>query len=143
MSMNEIQIERDSKESYGKPQWDAQERHYKEMLKETQNLWNKQQDDFSLLRECISWMHNLSNLYEEQGESTKAYYYLVTPHNWIVDKLHDPALSKDDSDRTLNILGMTFTPLYEYSLKQECCNTCRQNLEEQREWFEQTMKQLH
>ena len=141
--MNKIQIERDSKESYGKPQWDSQERHYKEMLKETQNLWNKQQDDFSLLRECISWMHNLSNLYEEQGESTKAYYYLVTPHNWIVDKLHDPALSKDDSDRTLNILGMTFTPLYEYSLKQECCNTCRQNLEEQREWFEQTMKQLH
>ena len=141
--MNEIQIQRDSKESYGKPQWDAQERHYKEMLKEAQSLWNKQQDDFSLLRECISWMHNLSNLYEEQGESTKAYYYLVTPHNWIVDKLHDPALSKDDSDRTLNILGMTFTPLYEYSLKQECCNTCRQNLEEQREWFEQTMKQLH
>ena len=141
--MNEVQIKRDSKGSYGKPQWDAQERHYKEMLKEAQSLWNKQQDDFSLLRECISWMHNLSNLYEEQGESTKAYYYLVTPHNWVVDKLHDPALSKDDSDRTLNILGMTFTPLYEYSLKQECCNTCRQNLEEQREWFEQTMKQLH
>ena len=141
--MNEVQIERDSKGSYGKPQWDAQERHYKEMLKEAQSLWNKQQDDFSLLRECISWMHNLSNLYEEQGKSTKAYYYLVTPHNWVVDKLHDPALSKDDSDRTLNILGMTFTPLYEYSHKQECCNTCRQNLEEQREWFEQTMKQLH
>jgi hypothetical protein len=141
--MNEVQIERDSKGSYGKPQWDAQERHYKEMLKEAQSLWIKQQDDFSLLRECISWMHNLSSLYEEQGESTKAYYYLVTPHNWVVDKLHDPALSKDDSDRTLNILGMTFTPLYEYSHKQECCNTCRQNLEEQREWFEQTMKQLH
>lgn len=141
--VNEAQIELDSKESYGKPQWAGQERHYKEMLKEAQTLWNKNQDDFGLLRECISWMHNLSNLYEEQEKSAKAYYYLVTPHNWVVNKLHDPELSKDDSDRTLNILGMTFTPLYEYSLKQECCNTCKQNLEEQREWFEQTMKELH
>ena len=119
------------------------ESQYKNDLANAETLWTKDRNDVVLQTRWVKCMHNLAKVYEAQSDHKKTFYYLITPHNWIVNKLHDRTLSEDEITITLNALKITFDPLYEYSLKRPCCNTCRQNLEDQRAWFKYTEKQLH
>jgi hypothetical protein len=119
------------------------ESQYKNDLANAETLWTKDRNDVVLQTRWVKCMHNLAKVYEAQSDHKKTFYYLITPHNWIVNKLHDRTLSEDEITITLNALKITFDPLYEYRLKRPCCNICRQNLEDQRAWFKHTENQLH
>ena len=118
--------------------WMGEERHYKEILVSIERLRSTNKNDVALLMKWVSCMHRLSAIYEGQSDQDKTYYYLITPHNWVVDRLHDKTLSEDDVAITKNLLGITFEPLYKYIMKKACCSDCMKNLEQQRAWLEQT-----
>lgn len=120
--------------------WLGEERHYKELLVTIERQRSKDKNDVALLMKWVSCMHRLSAIYEGESDLDKTYYYLITPHNWLVARLHDKTLSEDEIAITKNLLGITFEPLYKYIMKKACCNDCLKNLEQQRAWLARSTK---
>jgi hypothetical protein len=138
-----LRTEINEEHGYNPQYWHGEENHHKEALVEAESLWSKDRDNIELLMRWVSCMHDLAKLYELKPDYKKTFYHLITPHNWIVNKLHDKTLSEDEITITLNALKITFLPLYRYSLKRPCCDACRKNLEDQHAWFKHTEKRLH
>lgn len=141
--MDTSQATNNDKQSTPQKYWSEAEIQAKNALTEIKSQLSQDPHNVVLIMKWISSMQHLAEVYEARGDLIKAYYYLITPHNKIVDRLHDKALNEDEISITLSALSITFKPLHAYSLKHPCCDDCKKSLEEQRAWLEHSKSQLH
>lgn len=141
MSTPEVAI--DEPLFYPEQYWLDAERHYKKALKPLEKAWQQNKDDLSLFLSWVDGMHQLARVYQHRSDNGKAFHHLLTPHNWLVNKLYDKTLTDDEKATTLNAMRITFPPLYAYSQKHPCCENCSRTLEDTQAWFKQSAKKLH
>lgn len=123
--------------------WTDEEWQLKQTLTEVESLWSADKDNIMILSWWIKAMHNMADYYQKQSRFSKTFYYLVTPHNWLINQLHREDKTQDEIDLIIHMMQTTFKPLYDFSLVQPCCDKCRNNLEETRLMLKQRSKTLH
>ncbi len=67
--------------------WLDAEHCYQEVIEHIARQWEDEPENFELLMGWISGQHNLSVLYETQGQHYTALRYLIMPHHWIIGTL--------------------------------------------------------
>ena len=101
---------------------------YHQAIQCIEQEWLAPYTDSHLLMAWISAFHNLAELYERQGQTTRALHYLKIPHQRMA-KLVDQA---DNSEKLTYIalcgLKMTLMPLIAFSKKYPTCDNCLTSL---------------
>lgn len=108
--------------------WFDAQYYYQNAISHIEALWSSDPQNIQLLLGWISGMHNLSALFEIQGDFQSALHYLKAPHEHMLSITQDDTQSESMQLIALKALKITLTPLLEFSQQHPICNPCLESL---------------
>lgn len=115
---------------YEKQNWLQAEYYYKEAESQLDYLWSAEPTNINLLMAWICTLHNLSTLFEQQGDRQIGLRYLLIPHNRMINLTQSKEASEDVKLIAIKALKLTFPPILVFSKKNPICNDCKQSIQE-------------
>jgi len=107
-------------ECYKKENWLQAEYYFKEAESQLDFLWALDLENIHLLMAWITSLHNLSKVYELQGDEQLALRHLLIPHYRVLEVTQDESSSEDLKVIAINALNLTFKPILSFTQKISC-----------------------
>ena len=120
---------KDGNEYFNDGKYLQAEYYYKEAQSYLEMLWAEDKSNVQLLMAWICTLHNLSALFEHQGQTQMALQYLLIPHNRMLVMSQENKHCEDHQIIALNALKITFNPLLLFSKKYPICDSCQKTIE--------------
>jgi len=86
----------------------------------------------------ICTLHNLSTLFEQQGDKQIGLHYILSAHYRMIQLTQGEKTAEDVKLIAINALKITFPPLLAFSKRNAICENCEQSIKA----FQQQIK-LH
>lgn len=115
-------------ECYKKENWLQAEYYFKEAESQLDFLWALDLENIHLLMAWITSLHNLSKVYELQGDEQLALRHLLIPHYRVLEVTQDENSSEDMKLIAINALNLTFKPILSFTQKYPVCESCVEGL---------------
>lgn len=110
--------------------WSQAEHYYKEAESHLDYLWSTDATNVNLLMAWICTLHNLSSLFEQQGNSHIGLHYLLIPHHRMMNLSQSKEASEDIKLIAINALKLTFRPIFLFTKRNPICKDCEQALKD-------------
>ena len=123
--------------------WFDAQYYYQNAISHIEALWSSDPQNIQLLLGWISGMHNLSALFEIQGDFQTALYYLKAPHEHMSSITQDDTQSESMQLIALRALKITLTPLLEFSQQHPICDPCLDSLHAAEEFINSSQPIIH
>jgi len=123
--------------------WFDAQFYYQNAISHIEALWAEDPQNIQLLLGWISGMHNLSALFEVQGDFHTALHYLKAPHEHMLNITQDETQTESMQLIALRALKITLTPLLEFSQKHPVCNPCLESLHAAEEFINASQPIIH
>jgi len=113
---------------FDEKQWLQAEYYYREAYGVLERQWNDAPLETELLMAWICACHNLSTLFEVQGELEVSLQYLKIPHLKLKELAACDTSSEDLKLIAFKALKFTLTPLLSFAKKYPICANCQKDL---------------
>jgi len=123
--------------------WTEAENYYYQAESMIEQEWQQDVENVELLLAWVASLHNLSNLFEAQGEAQVALRYLTLPHYRLLTLYRESVLSDESEIMMYRAIKITLLPLLEFSRRYPICNSCLEHLQATKEWLLTPNKTLH
>jgi len=123
--------------------WFDAQFYYQNAISHIEALWAEDPQNIQLLLGWISGMHNLSALFEVQGDFHTALHYLKAPHEHMLNITQDETQTESMQLIALRALKITLMPLLEFSQKHPVCNPCLESLHAAEEFINASQPIIH
>ena len=119
------------------------EYYYKEAESQLDYLWTADPENVQLLMAWICALHNLSTLFELQGNKQIGLEYLLIPHNRMLNLSHSEETSDDLKLIAIKALKITFKPILTFTQKHPICGGCEQVIKEFQNHINSSKEVIH
>lgn len=123
--------------------WFDAQYYYQNAISHIEALWVSDPQNIQLLLGWISGMHNLSALFEIQGDFQTALYYLKAPHEHMLSITQDDTQTESMQLIALKALKITLAPLLEFSEQHPICDSCLASLNAAEEFINSSQPIIH
>ena len=123
---------------YQQKNWLQAEYYFKEAESQLDYLWSLEPTNVNLLMAWICTLHNLSTLFEQQGDKQIGLHYILSAHYRMIQLTQGEKTAEDVKLIAINALKITFPPLLAFSKRNPICEDCEQSIKA----FQQQIK-LH
>ncbi|WP_077338255.1 hypothetical protein [Pseudocolwellia agarivorans] len=130
-------------ECYEKQNWLQAEYYYKEAELQLDYLWSAEPTNINLLMAWICTLHNLSTLFEQQGDKQIGLRYLLIPHHRMLNLTQSKQATEDVKLIAIKALKLTFPPILVFSQKNPICNDCKQSIQAFQQQLESQQEVVH
>ena len=117
--------------------------YYKEAVDRLDQLWSEDLTNVELLMAWICAAHNLSTLFEEQGDNDVSLQYLLLPHHRLLSIVSSCNYEDDVQLIAMRALKITFMPILSFTKKHPVCAECLKTMKEFELALAQQEPQLH
>lgn len=108
--------------------WLQAEYYYTEAYELLADAYHHHPYSSDILMAWICTCHNLSSLFEAQGEMEVALRYLKLPHEYLVNLADHEQSSEDVKLIAIKALSITVKPILAFSKKHPICDSCLNEL---------------
>jgi len=133
----------DGNECFEQREWLEAENYYYLAENVIAKQWQQDLENTQLLLAWVASLHNLSALFEAQGESQAALRYLTMPHHRLLTMLQQRSLSENFEMTMYRAIKVTLMPLLEFSQRHPICDDCLAQLQLTKQWLLNSQPTLH
>jgi len=130
-------------DSFDQQAWTEAENYYYQAESAIEKEWQQDIDNVELLLAWVASLHNLSTLFEAQGEAQVALRYLTLPHYRLLTLYRESELNDQSELMLYRAIKVTLFPLLEFSRRYPICSSCLEHLQATKEWLLAPNKVLH
>ncbi|SFC28570.1 hypothetical protein [Pseudoalteromonas denitrificans] len=123
--------------------WFDAQFYYQNAISHIETIWPSDPYNIQLLQGWICGMHNLSALFEIQGDLRSALNYLKIPHEHMFSLAQDGNQTESMQLIALKALKITLNPLLEFSQKHPICAPCLKSLQETEDFVYSSQPIIH
>ena len=134
---------REGNDCFDQCAWLDAEQYYNKALALIELDWQEDRNNVELLLAWIAGLHNLSTLFEEQGDSELALRYLTLPHQWMLALSQDDSIPDELQAMAMRAIKITLMPLLEFSKNHPICEQCYHALQATKDWLTSPAQTLH
>ena len=130
-------------QSFNNKQMLQAEFYYKEAVDYLDQRWSEDLVNIEFLMAWIYAAHNLSTLFEVQGDNDVSLQYLLLPHQRLLSIVSNDAFDNDIQLIAMRALKITFTPILEFTKKHPVCKNCQRAIKAFEIALAEQQPQLH
>lgn len=108
--------------------WLTAEYCYQTAFDLLEDKWMSHQESHELLMAWICACHNLSAVYESQGDLTVAARYLLIPHTKVQGLANDIRAPRALSALAIKAINTTMSPILSFMKTHPMCDECKREL---------------